>query len=102
MEHLAIVWHAICIQARKSKCAATNTSTCPVKVLQQQTSTIPVNHTAGPLFTASRFSPLSCNHVTDVLRCLLQVAGYDSHLYSSHSFHIGEATTSAAAGLSLG
>ena len=60
---------------------------------------IPTEHRTGSLFKAGRFSPLSRTHVTDVLRQLQQQAGYDSHLYSSHSFRIGAATTSAAAGL---
>ena len=79
--------------------SATTTSTCPVKALQQYTSLIPTEHRTGSLFKAGRFSPLSRTHVTDVLRQLLQEAGYDSHLYSSNSFRIGAATTSAAAGL---
>ena len=60
---------------------------------------MPTEHRTGSLFKAGRFSPLSHTHVTDVLRQLLQQAGYDSHLYSSHSFRIGAVTTSAAAGL---
>ena len=60
---------------------------------------IPTEHKTGSLFKAGRFSSLSHTHVTDVLRQLLQEAGYDSHLYSSHSFRIGAATTSAAASL---
>ena len=60
---------------------------------------IPTEHRTGSLFKAGRFSPLSRTHVIDVLRQLLQEAGYDSHVYSSHSFRIGAATTSAAAGL---
>ena len=70
---------------------ATTTSTCPVKALQQYTSMIPTEHRTGSLFKAGHFSPLSRTHVTDVLRQLLQQAGYDSHLYSSHSFCIGAA-----------
>ena len=79
--------------------SATTTSTCPVKALQQYTSMIPTEHRTDSLFKAGRFSPLSRTHVTDVLRQLLQQAGYDSHLYSSHSFRIRAATTLAAAGL---
>ena len=69
--------------------SATITSTCPVKALQQYTSMIPTEHRIGSLFKAGRFSPLSRTHVTDALHQLLQQAGYDSHLYSSHSFRIG-------------
>ena len=61
---------------------------------------IPVTQQFGPLFSAGQFSPLSKAQVSNTLRHLLQQAGYDSQLYSSHSFRIGAATTSAAAGLS--
>ena len=44
------------------------------------------------------FTPLSHDHLTDVLQCLLQQASYQQCLYSSHSFRIGTATTAAAAG----
>ena len=58
---------------------------------------VPVDQRIGPLFAAGQFFPLSRTHVTNTLRCLLNQAGYDSQLYSSHSFRIGAATTSAAA-----
>ena len=61
---------------------------------------IPVAQQFGPLFSADQFSPLSKAQVSNTLRHLLQQAGYGSQLYSSHSFRIGAATTSAAAGLS--
>ena len=54
---------------------------------------------SGPLYYGGRFIPLSRDQLTSVLRCLLQQAGYQQDLYSSHSFRIGAATTVAAAGL---
>ena len=80
--------------------SATNTSTCPVRALKQYSRMIPVAQQFGSLFSAGQFSPLSKAQVSNTLRHLLQQAGYDSQLYSSHSFRIGAATTSAAAGLS--
>ena len=60
---------------------------------------IPPSVRNGPLFSAGRFSPLSQTHVTNTLRCrLLQQTGHNSQLYSSDSFCIGAAMTSAAAG----
>ena len=50
-------------------------------------------------YYGSRFTPLFRDHLTDVLWRLLQQAGYQQCLYSSHSFRIGAATTAAAAGL---
>jgi len=53
----------------------------------------------GPLFSGSRFAPLSQVHVTSVMRQLLHGTGTTQSHYSSHSFHIGTATTAAAAEL---
>ena len=39
--------------------SATNTSTCPVRALQQYSRMIPVTQQFGPLFSAGQFSPLS-------------------------------------------
>ena len=82
--------HAITIQA-------TSTSTCPVRAINcfAELSTL----RSGSVYYGGRFTPLSRDHLTDVLRRLLQQAGYQQCLYSSHSFRIGAATTAAAAGL---
>ena len=82
--------HTITIQA-------TSTSTCPVQAINcyAELSTL----RSGSVYYGGRFTPLSRDHLTDVLRCLLQQAGYQQCLYSSHSFRIGAATTTAAAGL---
>ena len=82
--------HTITIQA-------TSTSTCPVRAINcfAELSTL----RSGSVYYGGRFTPLSRDHLTEVLRHLLQQAGYQQCLYSSHSFRIGAATTAAAAGL---
>ena len=82
--------HTITIQA-------TLTSTCPVRAINcfAELSTL----RSGSVYYGGRFTPLSRDHLTDVLRHLLQQAGYQQRLYSSHSFRIGAVTTAAAAGL---
>ena len=82
--------HTITIQA-------TSTSTCPVQAIScfAELSTLK----SGSVYYGGRFTPLSRDHLIDVLRRLLQQAGYQQYLYSSHSFRIGAATTTAAAGL---
>ena len=67
-----------------------------MKSFQQYGNLVPADQKTGPLFAAGQFTP---PHVTTTLRHLLKPAGYNSRLYSSHSFCIGVATTSAAAGL---
>ena len=76
---------------------ATSTSTCPVRAINcfAEVSTL----RSGSLHYGGRFTPLSRDQLTEVLRHLLQQAGHQQHLYSSHSFRIGAATTAAAAGL---
>ena len=82
--------HTITIQA-------TSTSTCPVRAINcfAELSTL----RSGSVYYGGRFTPLSRDHLTEVLRHLLQQAGYQQCLYSSHSFRIGAVTTAAAAGL---
>ena len=78
--------------------AATNTSTCPCKALQFYSNLIPSAKKQGPLFNAGSFSPLTRERLTAVIRQLLHQAGISPHMYASHSFRIGAATTAAAAG----
>ena len=82
--------HTITIQA-------TSTSTFPVRAINcfAELSTL----RSGSVYYGGCFTPLSRSHLTDALRRLLQQAGYQQCLYSSHSFRIGAATTAAAAGL---
>ena len=44
------------------------------------------------------FSPLTRERLTAVIRQLLHQAGISPHMYASHSFRIGVATTAATAG----
>jgi len=60
---------------------------------------IPRNIQCGPLFAAGQFSPLTRTQLSFILRHLLHSADYNPHLYCTHSFRIGAATTAAAAGL---
>ena len=82
--------HIITIQA-------TSTSTCRVRAINcfAELSTL----RSGSVYYGGCFTLLSRDHLTDVLRRLLQQSGYQQCLYSSHSFRIGAATTAAAAGL---
>ena len=48
--------------------SATNTSTCPVRALQQYSRMIPRTKQFGPLFSAGHFSPLSKAQVSNTLR----------------------------------
>ena len=52
---------------------------------------------SASLYQAGRFHPLSRAVVTNTLCQLLKQAGIDHPHYSSHSFHIGAATTVTAA-----
>ena len=54
-------------------------------------------NSSGPLFLFTGGKPLSCLHVTDRLRSILE-AGIQGN-FSSHSFRIGAATSAHAAGL---
>ena len=78
---------------------STGTSTCPVKAMHKYSSMIPKDNQTGPFFSAGTFNPLTRLKLSSILRRLLQQAGYNSTLYCTHSFRIGAANTSAAAGL---
>ena len=54
------------------------------------------NYRVGPLFSSEI---LTRTQLSIALRSLLQKAGYNPQSYCTHSFRIGAATTSAAAGL---
>ena len=72
---------------------ATNTSTCLVRALHCYANLIPLANQSGPLFNGGRFAPLSWVQVTSAICQLLQGTGIIQSDYSSHSFHIGAATT---------
>ena len=52
-----------------------------------------------PQFTTLARTPLTWAFIIDKLKILLSRLGYDSALYSGHSFRIGAATTAAAANI---
>ncbi len=76
--------------------AATNTNTCPVAALQQYLSA----SSRDLLFVFKDGTFLSPNLLSSTLKAALEVAGYNSTGYSSHSFRIGAATSASASGMS--
>ena len=54
---------------------------------------------AGPLFTFTSGQWVTRTSLTHALRDVLQQFGIQPRHYFSHSFHIGTATTAAAAGI---
>ena len=75
------------------------TSTCPVKAMHQYASQVPGSQRQGPLFHGGRFSSLMRQNLAVTLHHLLQPTNFDEQHFVSHSFHLGAATTAAAAGL---
>ena len=73
----------------------TNTVICPVSALQQHLKRHPTKN--GPLFTYADGSYLTRRRLNIFLKTALPSSARTP--YSSHSFHIGAATTAAAAGL---
>ena len=78
---------------------ATDTSTCPVRAINQYAAVVTTSQQVGSLLHGGRFSPLTRQQLTSALRHLLQHTEYNQQHYASHSFRIGAATTAAAAGL---
>ena len=74
-------------------------STCPLKALKRYKDSVTSTPPNAFLYHAGRFTPLSRPAVTRVIRQLLSQAGLNYMDYASHSFRIGAATTTAAAGL---
>ena len=64
--------------------------------MQKYLNNCTMRHT-GPLFVHASGRYLIRRDVSDVTKCLLQSAGVDPSLYSSHSYRIGAATSAAAA-----
>ena len=73
---------------------STGTSTCPVRAMHKYCSMIPREQHTGPLFSAGKFNPLTRTQLSNILRRLLQQAGYNSHSTTRIAL-----ATSAAAGL---
>ena len=74
--------------------------TCLLSAFQLYSKNVtPTNSPFTVVFSAGRFSSLSCDKLNIVLHCLLQQAGFDQSSYASHSFCTRAATTAATAGL---
>ena len=54
---------------------------------------------SSPLFVLSSGNPLCRTTLTNCIKWLAASTGINERLYSSHSFHMGAATTASAAGL---
>ena len=76
----------------------TNTLTCPVRAMKQYLETRTFD-LYGPLFLFADGSALTRCQFIQYLHSLLEKVGLQAELYAGHSFHIGAATTAAAAGL---
>ena len=76
----------------------TMTSTCPVRALQLYAGMVSPKPPNSYALSAGTFKPLTGPKFTEVVRQLLTQAGQDPVNYVLQSFHIGAATTVAAAG----
>ena len=74
-------------------------STCPIRAITIYCNFISNKDYIDPVFHARRFQPLTQKKLNEILHCLLQQGGINQADYASHSFRIGAATTSAAAGI---
>ena len=81
---------------------ATETSTCPVRAINQYAAAVTTSQKVGPLFNGGRFSPLTRQQLTSALRHLLQHTEYNQQHYASHSFRIGAATLQQLPACQLG
>lgn len=77
---------------------ATDTSTCPVRAMTRYL--LATNgHASRPLFTLYNGSFLTRQAVSHMTKCMLSTAKVDMRRFSSHSYRIGAATATTAAGL---
>ena len=102
-DHVSITLHQSKTDPFRHGCTIriyyTKSSTCPYHALDRYRKLIGEVTPSNPLYEAERFHPLSRTAVTNILRQLLRQNRLNHLQYSSHSFHIGVATTVAAAGL---
>ena len=78
---------------------ATEQPICPLKPMMALMQLAVSAQPQDPLFTTLAGTPLTRAFIIDKLKILLWRLGYDSALYSGHSFWIGAATTAAAANI---
>ena len=100
LDHISVTLHQSKTDpfrcGRTVKIFKTNSFTCPHHAYRKVSGDVTPS---ASLYQASRFRPLSHAAFTNTHRQLLKQAGIDHPHYSSHSFCIGAATTTAAAGL---
>jgi len=80
----------------KAKIHGTSGQHCPVTIMQRY-----LHHRGkakGPLFITKGGRPVSRSLIKEALDQQLQILGYNSLLYNTHSFRIGKATDMAKAG----
>jgi hypothetical protein len=82
------------------KVGCSGTSTCAYCLLLRFSGQHPHPAPSSPFFLDSYSVVLRKSHFISTTKLLLALAGYDSSLYSGHSYRAGTATTGAAAGFS--
>jgi len=102
-DHISIILHQSKTDPFRWGCTvkvfSTSSSTCPYHTLDRYCKLMGDVAPSAPLFQAARICPLLRATVTNTLRQLFKQTGINHSQYSSYSFHIGTATTAAAAGL---
>jgi len=103
VDHISITLHKSETDPFHCGCSVkllrTNSSTCPCHAFEHYSKLRSGVYPNTSIHQAGRFRPLSCATVTKTVIQLLCQAGINDSQYASHSFHIGAATTPAAAGL---
>ena len=109
VQHVRVSKTSISIQLPSSKTCqfalpapihigATASSTCPVSAMRRFLK-CRISSPSAPLFTFPDGFFLTPRQVSNMLKKILQQAGFDPTSYSSHSLRIGAATSAAASGL---
>ena len=86
-------------ETAKLTIAKSNSTVCAVTALRDYLLQTTSSVATQPLFQFSDGRHLTRSSLTNNLRVLLKICGFDSTCYASHSFRIGAATTAGAAGL---
>ena len=79
--------------------APTHHSICPVHALKRYLATCKSPFCSGPIYKHKNGKFLTCQEVSRVIKKAVRKNGMNPKQYSSHSFHIGPASTAAAAGI---
>ena len=103
LDHISVTLHQSKTDPFRCGCTVkifkTNSSTCPHHAIDCYRKVSGDVTPSASLYQVGRFHPLSRAAVINTVRQLLKQAGIHHPHYSSHSFCIGAATTTAAAGL---